>query len=741
MGVPRWLWIPCGLQVVLAAVLCFVPLFDLLGYEFSFAIGMLAAVTATLIGLGAGRDAPSAPRALGDAIKWSLLHLAPPLVIMTLNALRVRNCDIMEGIGFFLLLPVMSALYAAAMATAVARVLIGARRRVWVSVTIVLLAAPMIWTLWHLYWEPPIFAYDHLWGHFAGSLYDEVVELGTTLVVFRIGTLWRILGIAVLLVLWEGRVAVSGVRLAAATAFVVLVTTAFELEAGPRFGFRVSRGDIEAVLPAVVKRAGLVIHLPEHVDEKRREAIADEHAFRLAQLERRLEIEVPRTIHSYVYRDANQKARLMGGRATMIAKPWLFEIHVHGLSTPHPVVAHELVHVVAATFGSQLLGVSSRYGLVVNMALVEGAAVALSPERGDLDLDSWARAMRELGMAPEVRELFGPGGFWTQAPRRAYTVAGSFVRHLLATHGAHAFKNAYARADFEGAYGQSLHDLVTTWEAQIDARALSQRERRIATERFRRPSIFSRPCAHEVAQLRKRAAAAHPSEAAAIYRQICDHVGNTPASRIDLALALHRAREFDGFIGETDAILKDDRLNSVQRVRLLEERTNVLWMRGELEAARADATSALEIGRSPASERLNWVKLWAMEQDAELRDVLRRFLTREMDPVAAVVAMRDAMLSLPQDRTLPYLIARQLFRVESWEQGLDLLAGSVDHPFAPIEAERLRLKAVALWRLERYADAEVAFNAYADGAPTSGERARALDFVERLRWRRRAENE
>ena len=36
--------------------------------------------------------------------------------------------------------------------------------------------------------------------------------------------------------------------------------------------------------------------------------------------------------------------RLVGAAHTQFAKPWRREIHVNGLSFPHPVIKHELVH-------------------------------------------------------------------------------------------------------------------------------------------------------------------------------------------------------------------------------------------------------------------------------------------------------------------------------------------------------------------------------------------------------------
>ncbi|MBI3180378.1 MAG: hypothetical protein HYZ27_11995, partial [Deltaproteobacteria bacterium] len=515
MELPRFLVVPALMQGALAGVLCFVPLLDSLGYEFALAHGLLAVPTGLVIGLGAGRALTRATAAFKRALLYALVHLAPPLVLISLNALRVRNCDYMQGLAFYLLLPVASALYAAALGVLLARLLAGARRSLRMLGAALVAAAPLASAVYTLYSEPPVFAYDHLWGHFAGSLYDETITLTPALLAFRAGTLLRLVLVGALLLLWEVGRARRGVVMLAGALLTLAVAGLYEGSAGPRTGFRVDRDDVLAALPVSERRPGVVVHLPPGVPEKVRTALADEHAFRLEQLRARLDVALPFEVHSFVYANAGDKARLMGGRTTMIAKPWLREIHIHDPVSPHPVLAHELAHVVASAFAEPPLYVSARGGVWVNLALVEGLAEAVTAENDLLDLDRQSRALREMKAAPDLRVLMGPAGFWSQAPRRAYAVSGSFVRFLLTEHGPAPLKEAYRRGDFTAAYGQSLDDLVSAWESHVDVLALSPAEQAIAAEAFRTPSIFARPCAHVIAGLRRHAARAAPDQAVA----------------------------------------------------------------------------------------------------------------------------------------------------------------------------------------------------------------------------------
>ena len=57
---------------------------------------------------------------------------------------------------------------------------------------------------------------------------------------------------------------------------------------------------------------------------------------------------------------------------------------------------------------------------------------------------------------PDLRTLLGAAGFWTAAPARAYTAAGSFLRYLRETQGTERLQRLLAHGDFVAVYGRSL---------------------------------------------------------------------------------------------------------------------------------------------------------------------------------------------------------------------------------------------------------------------------------------------
>ncbi len=107
--------------------------------------------------------------------------------------------------------------------------------------------------------------------------------------------------------------------------------------------------------------------------------------------------------------------------------------------------------------------------------------------------------MIAAGLAPPLGDVVG-AGFSTLAGARAYTLAGSFSAFLLATRGADKLRALYRSAgNFTDVYRVPLRDLEREWRQFLTKQPLSTRQRAHATEEFRRPAIFSRVCARELA--------------------------------------------------------------------------------------------------------------------------------------------------------------------------------------------------------------------------------------------------
>jgi tetratricopeptide (TPR) repeat protein len=578
----RRTWIWAALLALLGGILCAVPLFNVLGYEFSFAMAIASSVAAADLGAALSRRlAAIANQDPGDAGEADLLPgartvfslaaaagllavalLLPPLLLVSLNALRVRNCDWSFGFACYSWMTVLSALWAASVG-ALCGLGAGGRRVLSNALPHLVLVASVVHSVWRFYDAPPVFSYNPLCGFWSGNLYDENIQLGEPLVWSRAHQLLAVaalLALAAALIdapsarlrLWRRRP--TRIRFELALCLMALVAAvAIRARAG-ELGFSLGTDEIADELPGRKETAHFIIHYPPGGDIGRDiDLIAEDHEFRLAQLTRSLGVRPPpHKIASFYFESADQKQALMGARNVYMAKPWREEIYLHDAPFPHAVVRHEIAHVVAGGFGDRVFHVSARpvLGLPVffNVGLIEGIAVAADwPDHFNRALTPHqsVRAMMEMGMAPPVDRLLSTG-FFAFSSARSYTLAGSFVRFLLDRYGAERLRTLYRTGgDFSAAYRRPQRELVAEWQAMIARVELAPGDAEVVRERFRKGGIFQRPCPHAIADKQNRAgelaARGDMDGAIRLIRQVCSDAPGEPSHELDLADLYERA--------------------------------------------------------------------------------------------------------------------------------------------------------------------------------------------------------
>ncbi len=708
---------------VFSLVLCVIPLFHLLGYEYAQAILIFSMPWALAL---ATQNIP-----IKTAFLQSLALLIFPLIAALINAVRVQNCNIATGLGLYALLPVIGVCYATSfgvLLTILKRQSNIRRAGLW-AVGIAL--AHACFSAWRFYHEPPIFVFDHFWGYIPGAIYDEALGLDRRLLIFRLATLGRtmmILSITMLLA-QRHRHRIIGILICLGVFFAV------DPMLGSRFGYRITRVEIQTALPTVITRPGLVIHLPKKIPLDLQERIADDHAYRLAQIQEHLQVTKTPTIHSYMYSNAQEKGRLMGGHHVMFAKPWHAEIHIHGVHSPHDVMAHEMVHAVAASFGSRLLGVSARYELGINMGLVEGLATALSPERGDLDLHHWARVLMASPQKSNVKRIMSSVAFWQEAPGQAYTAAGSFIRFLLDTRGPEALKAAYRNGRLDAAYGTSLDTLIQNWLQFLETIPLEKTSVALGHDRFRHPSIFKKTCAREVALLREEARRASPAHAVVLLESVCKHLPESVDAKIDLALAKLRAGHDMAFIANAEHLCGDNTMHPTQAMRLHDALLNIFWLKGDFSRAQQELQWLSENAATLADKRRRKAQTWALNlKQSSLSMALGRYLTQSTNTKEGEENLMLAKKTYPHDVTVDYLIGRFFVNHHQAQKSLEYLIRAEKHPFKPFAFEAMALLGDQYGLLKRYHEAEETYLRAATISPSSGPHAHMMDQVARMRW-------
>jgi tetratricopeptide (TPR) repeat protein len=509
--------IAAGVVLAFGLGVGFLPLFGGPGYEQSLASGLVVPSAAAIATALDHSRAPRTPlAAVGRGVAAGLLLATIALATALVHGLRVGFCDALAGIEGFVLGPMFGAMLGGVHGAIAGELARGRRFRRAIAV-VVALVGPVLSiavSIGRFYASPMIFAFDPFVGYFSGTLYDTVVDAGEALLSYRAGTLATLTAAALFASILsrqdDGALRLVPLRgdaeakargaLAIVAACVSLAITA----SGPSLGHWQTPETIAAELGAELQGVRCRVVYPDNLRRSEGELLLRDCEQQLADIERVLEARGPERVTAYFFRDAAQKKRLMGAADTYIAKPWREEVYLQLQGYPHPVLAHELAHVVAGGFGRGPFRIAAgAYGLLPNPGLIEGIAVAAAPREDELTERQWARAMLENGALPELSSIFSLDFLGANASK-SYTVAGAFVAHVLDRYGAAVVRDWYGGRSLEGLTGRSWALLDEEFRAALREVAFPTEALAYAKARFERPGVFARRCPHVVDALRRK---------------------------------------------------------------------------------------------------------------------------------------------------------------------------------------------------------------------------------------------
>jgi tetratricopeptide (TPR) repeat protein len=733
----------------------FLPLFGGPGYESALAAGIVLPFVVAIV---TALEIAALPRALGGAVRpvaaferglanGGAFALAA-YGLTLLHGLRVGFCDLPLGSAHFALGPVPGALLAGAYGALVGELARGRRRRRLVAV-LAAIAGPlgsMLFSVGRFYASPMVFAYDPFAGYFSGTLYDTVIDF-SGLVSYRAGTLATLVaGFIVALHLGRdgaGKLVVVGQRRGTVLVVGALagVASAASMIEGDRLGHWETPASIQKTLGARVSGQRCEVIHPRGMRPADVERFVRDCDAHVVEGERYFEIAGPAKITVYLFADAAQKAALMGAADTYIAKPWRHEIYVQTAGYPHSVVGHELMHVLAGSFGRGPFHVAgSAFGLLPNPGLIEGAAVAAAPPDGDLTPRQWAKAMKDLGLLPRLDSLFNLG-FLGQNASTAYTVSGAFVGWVHDRYGAAALRAWYGGRPLAEVTGVPWATLERTWQGELDAITLPDAARAQARARFDRPAIFGRACPRIVDACKNAGDRLHnggdEAGARAKYEEVLrldPHDGATP---IAIARSLIAEGRVDEGLGALAQIADRATERRDVRDRAIEELGDQALAAGRgAEAVRRFEDVA---ARTVDEDRLRTfeVKIAAAKDERGRAAIVALLVgTRGRGPDKALAMERLAAWSAadPDDGLPLYLLGRHYFGAGQFEEAAErlsrALAARITLPRVAAEAARLRM--ITACGLGDRDGAEMLFQRYAASAGVSeARRLAAAAFVRR----------
>lgn len=263
-----------------------------------------------------------------------------------------------------------------------------------------------------------------------------------------------------------------------------------------------SRDDMERTYSLVKKRGSLVVHAdPVAVRPKDVDATLAEGALWIERIALRLGARPSEDIHIWLHATREAQSHWTGARHVDFTLPWRHEIHVVGAEVPHGTLGHELAHAVAGELSTTLLKIPADFVVLQHAAVVEGLAVALTPElaiRNGLTVKEQAAAMKRAGFAPDTTRLFDGLTFFGESPARAYVAAGAFIESLVARFDdpTPALSRLYKSGDVADAIGskEAAQKLAKEHDEMLDALLLPADAPMVAADFFSRPSILRDVC-------------------------------------------------------------------------------------------------------------------------------------------------------------------------------------------------------------------------------------------------------
>jgi len=710
-----------ALLAVLSLVACFLPLADHLGYELSELVALAAGLFGGVPGIAAARmERDSSARALSRALWFALWALAIPVTLSLLNGVRRPACDPLGGFALYLAIAVPSAVLACALGVACG--FVAPRRAGWVYAGV--FAGSLVVALWPVVRGPQVFAFHHLGGMYPGPIYDEAITTSRALWLFRADTLLyagACAGIA--LIAGPPRPRRRGM-LALAACGLGAIWMSLQAE---KLHWKAGVAQLDGELGGRIETEHLVLHFPREKKDEERALMARDAEIDVRAVAAFFGITPGPRIDVYLYRSADEKRTLIGAAETSFTKPWLRQIHTNDAPPPHPILRHELVHALGAQIAAGPWGVPG--GIVPQMALIEGVAVAADWPAGEFTLHEEARALKDLRRLPDLPRLFRRGLFYAESGARAYTAAGSFLRWIWETRGPAVFFRLYALPE-----SLELPPLVPDYLQFLDGLREPERAVTLATQRYAAPGIVRKRCAHEVAALQRQAQTAKdPQRASELWARCASLEPDDPALLVALRRAQQAAKDPAAAEATEAKALAHPKLSRPLQAQVLIDSGDAAWKAGDVPRALSRYQQAAQFAQPEAGERGLTVRLRAVA-DPQSWPALRPLLAENNNAPEVLLHLRDLDLARPRDGLAAYLLAKQMQNRAAWRECATFAASALrrELPGALFVQEALRMRGIAAWHVGDDASSRAAFIALGKDAPP-GRRLEVQRWIDRLR--------
>lgn len=732
------------LYIITSIVILSQPLFNYLGYEFSALTGILSFIITSIYTYRIYTVKRSMPvkGSFSSIVSESLIKnsilLIIPLSAAVTNMLFVKNCSLINGLLFFALIPCITVLYSAALSIFV-YTLFNRFKKIMLLLIFILI---ILFSLSEYYFNPQLFVYNPFIGFFPGMVYDEELYITYNLVLYRLNNIVQafILLSFANIFYQMGSASLSNkivkIKLALRSPVIIFLLAITFLFLFFRNELRITaeKGYITGYLGSVMNTAHFTIYYSSNnISGKEIHDIASLHEFYYYKICRELEIEYDRKIESFIYPDPDTKYSLIGAKYTIIAKPWLSQIHLNQNSIEE-VLKHELVHVIAGKFGLPVLNIGR------SAALVEGLAMAVEWQWGYRTLHQYSASIFKYLPRVDFKKIISTTGFMASNPNVSYVLSGSFIKYLMSNYGVKCVKQIYYNGDYEKATGKKEDTLIHEWQSFLSQYYSAGADSTTTNFTFNRLSIFEKVCARVIANINEEGNRelrnGNYTNAIELFKKSISLSKNSEA-KTGLIISLLRFGDYNSVIDITGRLLTNDRLK-INFLPMRLYRADAFWQKAQKENKPLYYDSAYiecsELLRHHINENYDFASQsrMAIITDTRVREYMLSYYTYPKDDGLRLLFLSEAVNENSNFDLGRLLLARLLSRKDEYYKALGYLRQINDNNLPGyFLGEKYRISGLCFLRTGQYSLAIPAFKRALDFIDNDASRNEIAELIER----------
>jgi tetratricopeptide (TPR) repeat protein len=300
----------------------------------------------------------------------------------------------------------------------------------------------------------------------------------------------------------------------------------------------------------------------------------------------------------------------------------------------------------------------------------------------------------------------------------------------------------YANGDFEAAYGTSVATLIDEWGANVDAIPLDDAVLARAQARYDKKSIFEKVCARTIAELDRQAGAARGNgdfeKALELRERILSFQPSKSGHRVDIARLLRDLERPEEALAIVDDVLASGKLKLGEQSDVRELAADLLFELGRTDDAKREYATCDALPISDVDQRrLDLKERGLFTDDETIRSLATRYLFEADDRTGMLYYALRWTQEDPSDSVARYLVGYQLWQNQQEGDAVPWLVGPPGTlPTTALDDQRMLVLGFSLYRIGALDDADAVFEVLLDEGHGSRARASALEWRDRIAWRR-----